>query len=397
MFIRFYGSTVIDPPQNELLLDKLTLLCSSIIQRHITISNVCAVLVDATYFNATCLMRSLQGYIAKNLETLMESRLLDDLPYDVIKALSAYIRTQQTLKAPFVRNNGNLDVLMARWSAWFEMQDIPATIIPRTGPLPIRTVQTKPSPPIPGLSSPSNPGPVTPTKTPPLSTVPHHPLTASSPIMAPLKRKSSAVRDPDDGVFAMDDDPPAPMAQPVVIPCDATRSSPWKSKTTEKVDMKTIIALAEEEQRSRVPTRRGDSDASDSSPSKWVVNRGQQQREKGRPSVGPSIETSPSDCHGPAENLVKNSVSSAPIKPHLLPSVTGSTVTRPSDSPWRSSEPQIRPQGSPGPSAFPALCTKMPALEQKRSNMNQVGSTQGHLFTPTKTSSSSTIKRRTSS
>ena len=338
-------------------------------------------------------MRSLQGYIAKNLETLMESRLLDDLPYDVIKALSAYIRTQQTLKAPFVRNGGNLDVLMARWSAWFEMQDIPITIIPRTGPLPIKAAQSKISPPIPGLSPPSNPGPITPA----LSTVPLHPPTANSPTMALLKRKPSAVRDPDDGVFAMDDDPP-PIVQPAIIPSDAARSSPWKSKTTEKVDMKAIIALAEEEQRLRVPARRGDSDASDSSPSKWVVNRGQQQREKGRPSVGPSIESSASiSRHGPAENLMKNAVLSTPMKPHALPSVASNSVTRPSDSPWRSSEPQTRPQGSSGPSAFPALSETTPAQDQKRSNMNQAGSTQGPLFTPTKTSSSSTIKRRTSS
>ena len=339
-------------------------------------------------------MRSLQGYIAKNLETLMESRLLDDLPYDVIKALSAYIRTQQTLKAPFVRNSGNLDVLMARWSTWFEMQDIPATIIPKTGPLPIRTVQNKFSPPIPGLSPPSNPGPATPA----LSTVPHHPPTASSPTMALLKQKPSVVRDHDDGVFAMDDDPP-PIVQPAIIPSDAARPSPWKSKTAEKVDMRTIIALAEEEQRLRVPARRGDSDASDSSPSKWVVNRGQQQKEKGRPSAGPSVESSTSGRHGPAENLVKNAVLSTPMKPHALPPVASNAVTRPSDSPWRSSEPQTRPQGSSGPSAFPSLSEKTPALEQKRSNMNQnqAGSTQGPLFTPTKTSSSSTVKRRTSS
>src|SRR5258706_1416251 len=286
---------------------------------------------------------------------------------------------------------------MARWSAWSEMQDIPTTIIPRTGPIPIRTAQNNPSPPNPVLSPPSNPRPVTPTKTPALYTVPHHPPTASSPIMASLKRKPSAVIDPDDGVFAMDDDPPAPIVQSAIVPSDAARSSPWKSKTAEKVDMKAIIALAEEEQRLRVPARRGDSDASDSSPSKWVVNRGQQQREKGRPSVGPSIETSASGRHGLAENLVKNGVSSAPIKPHPLPFIASNAVTRPSDSPWRTSEPQTRPQGPSPDSAFPALSEKTPPLEQKKSNMNQAGSTQGPLFTPTKTPSSSTIKRRTSS
>jgi len=327
----------------------------------------------------------------------MESRFLDDLPHDVIKALSVFVRTQQTLKAPFVRKGGNLDALTDRWSAWVDIQDIPSTIVPRTGPLPIRTVQNKPSPPVPGLSPPSNPRPVTPTKTTALSIVPHHPPTVSSPIVASLKRKSSAIRDPDDGVFAMDDDPSAPVVQPATDPSSAPRTSPWKSKTAEKVDMKAIIALAEEEQRSRVPARRGDSDASDSSPSKWVVNRGQQQREKGRASVGPSIETPISSRHGPSENVAKNAAPSAPIKPHALPSTVGNAVTRSSDSPWRSSESQAKPQVFSGPSAFPVLSGKTAVLDHKRSNTSQAGSGQGPLFTPTKTSSSSTVKRRTSS
>jgi hypothetical protein len=72
----------------------------------------------------------------------MESRLLDDLPHDVTKALSAYICSEQTLKAPFVRKHGNLDALTTKWSAWLEMQDIPTTIIPRTGSLPIKMAKT---------------------------------------------------------------------------------------------------------------------------------------------------------------------------------------------------------------------------------------------------------------
>jgi hypothetical protein len=327
----------------------------------------------------------------------MESRLLDEAPQDVIKALSAYIHTQQTLKTPFVRKGANLDALTTKWSAWLEMQDIPTTIVPRTGPLPIKAVQNKPSPPVLGPSPPGNPGPVTPTKMSALSTVPHIPPTTSSPFVVSLRQKPSAVRDPDDGIFAMDDDPSTSIVQPATVHSDVPRPGPWKSKTTEKVDMKAIIALAEEEQRLRVPARRGESDASDSGPSKWVVNRGQQQREKGRPSVGPSIEISASGRHGCADNLVKNGVPSAPIKPHTQSSVASNVVTRPSDSPWRSFEPQTRPQVSSGPSAFPALSGNSPALEQRRSNVNQAGPSQGPLFTPTKSSSSSTVKRRTSS
>ena len=320
----------------------------------------------------------------------MESRLLDDLPYDVTKALSAYICSQQTLKAPFVRKHGNLDALMTKWSAWLEMQDIPTTIVPRTGPLPIKMAQNKPSPPASGLSPPSNPGPITPTKTMTFSTVPHFPPITSSPSMASLRRKPSAVKESDDDVFTMDDDPPTQVVQSAT---DVSRPSPWKSKTTtEKVDMKAIIALAEEEERSRIPTRRGDGDASDSSPSKWVVNRGHQQKEKGRSSGGPGIESSSLGRYGSAENVVKNVTPSVPVKlPAALP-VSGNATTRPSDSPWRASELQAKSQVPSGLPAFPALTGKTPAL-----SMNQAGSSQGALFTPAKTSSPGTVKRKASS
>jgi hypothetical protein len=317
--------------------------------------------------------------MSKNLETLMESRLLDDLPHDVMKALSAYIRNQQTLKAPFVRKGGCLDALVDKWSAWLEMQDIPTAIVPRTAPIPIRTAQSKSSPPVPG-----SPPPVTPTDTTALSMVVNFPPSAGSLSAVSLKRKPSAVKDHDDGIFTMDDDPPMPVVQLPSAP-DVPRPSPWKSNATEKVDMKAII---EEEQRSRVPARRGDSDASDSSPGKWVVNRGLQQREKGRgsASAGPSIESSGLGRHASAENLAKNAVPSAPMQSQAVP--------RPSDSPWRPSDPQVKPQVS---SAFPALSTgKTPALEQKRPNINPSGSSQGPLFTPTKTPSSSTVKRTSS-
>lgn len=46
--------------QNELLLDRLVLLCSSVIQRRINVSNACSILSDATYFNALPLVRSVQ-------------------------------------------------------------------------------------------------------------------------------------------------------------------------------------------------------------------------------------------------------------------------------------------------------------------------------------------------
>ncbi len=76
------------------------LVCSSVMLRHITILNVCSVLADATYYHAIELVTSLQGYMARNMETLLESRMLDDFPGYLIKQLAAFVRKKQAEKLP---------------------------------------------------------------------------------------------------------------------------------------------------------------------------------------------------------------------------------------------------------------------------------------------------------
>ncbi|GJE98463.1 hypothetical protein PsYK624_146950 [Phanerochaete sordida] len=85
---------------NELLLDRMVLLCSRVVQQRITIANATSILADASLFHATALVQSVQGYIARNLETLLECRLLDALPADLVKQLAAFVRTAQEAKAP---------------------------------------------------------------------------------------------------------------------------------------------------------------------------------------------------------------------------------------------------------------------------------------------------------
>jgi hypothetical protein len=115
---------------NELLIDKLVLICSSVVLRHVNIHNVTGLLSDASFYNARALKESLQLYIAQNIgssflsliifyfttltltspslrscaETMLESRLLDSMPLDTLSELSAFIGFRQGLRLPISRS-----------------------------------------------------------------------------------------------------------------------------------------------------------------------------------------------------------------------------------------------------------------------------------------------------
>ncbi|TFY58443.1 hypothetical protein EVJ58_g6418 [Rhodofomes roseus] len=80
---------------NELHLDRLMFLCSEVILKRVNVLNVCAVLSDASFYHALPLIASLHAYMAANMETILESRMLDDLPLSLIKQLSVFVREQQ--------------------------------------------------------------------------------------------------------------------------------------------------------------------------------------------------------------------------------------------------------------------------------------------------------------
>lgn len=125
---RFY-ETNSPSSQNELLLDKLILLCSSVILRHVTIANVCSLLEHASHYHATQLVHSLQSYVAVNIETLLEGRYLSDLPHDLIRELSSFIRDQQFKKFPGTRSSHFIDRAMGKFGSWLALQDIPQPLV----------------------------------------------------------------------------------------------------------------------------------------------------------------------------------------------------------------------------------------------------------------------------
>jgi inhibitor of Bruton tyrosine kinase len=67
--------------------------------------------------------------MAVNMETLLESQMLDDLTPDLVDQLGCFIRRQQTGKSPISRSNVLVNKAMANHADWLALQDIPQPIV----------------------------------------------------------------------------------------------------------------------------------------------------------------------------------------------------------------------------------------------------------------------------
>jgi hypothetical protein len=80
---------------NEMLLVKLKLICSAMMRKRILHSNVAATLSDADFYHAVSLKEATMDYIARTMESLLESGMLDSLEPRMIKTLSLCVREKQ--------------------------------------------------------------------------------------------------------------------------------------------------------------------------------------------------------------------------------------------------------------------------------------------------------------
>ena len=60
------------------------------------------------------LRNSVQGYMARNMETLLESRMLDDLPMTLIRQLASFVRERQAEKLPVTRSGKLVEATMEK-------------------------------------------------------------------------------------------------------------------------------------------------------------------------------------------------------------------------------------------------------------------------------------------
>ncbi|KAF7311367.1 hypothetical protein MKEN_01038600 [Mycena kentingensis (nom. inval.)] len=194
----------------ELLLDRLVLLCSEVILRWVDINNACYIVSDASHFHARQLVESVQGYLAANMETLLESQMLSDLTPTLIKQLSAFVAKKQAEKSPKTRTGFIINRAMRAYGEWLALQDIPEPIAPSSR-LPGRKVPLSPD------SQPKR-----------------KPSFPSSPFIAP-QASSTAI----DDIFEID------VGEVDVSVAHTPKSAPvWKAASVPRADMKVLMAEA---------------------------------------------------------------------------------------------------------------------------------------------------------
>jgi hypothetical protein len=146
-----------------LLLDRLLLICSSIIVKYVSIHNISAIYMEAASLHCPQLMDSLHQYMSVNMETLLEARLLDDLSPWHIKQLAGAVQGHQAAKSPFSRLQlpVNLAAFVNEHREWLAVEDIPNPIVrsqlkaqPKPSPKASRKASQQPASP----KTPSNPG-----------------------------------------------------------------------------------------------------------------------------------------------------------------------------------------------------------------------------------------------
>ncbi|KAF9441684.1 hypothetical protein P691DRAFT_812198 [Macrolepiota fuliginosa MF-IS2] len=200
---------------NELLLDRLVLICSDVILTYSDIHNACYILADATYFSASQLVDRIQSYITANMELFLESHMLDDIPQDLVLQLAHFVQAKQKAKAPFTRGGQLVGRVTENWKGWLESQDVPVPFVRSNKPW----QEKKNWLPLPNFEK----------------------LEIRVGASKVLRRPPSV-----DDIFAMDDtevsDPRASLQQTVGSP--SVGGPAWKIYVAPKADMKAIMAEA---------------------------------------------------------------------------------------------------------------------------------------------------------
>ncbi|EJD41733.1 hypothetical protein AURDEDRAFT_115340 [Auricularia subglabra TFB-10046 SS5] len=351
--IDFYFSVL--SVADELLLEKLILICSSAILRRVNVWNACAILTDACMYYAVPLVRAVQGYIARNMETMLESHILDVLEHDVLKRLASAVRTNQLAKAPWVRSVEPLDALLAKWADWLEEQDIPGPLVRSSAMQRASRIGASPklSPIQPGLGR-RHSGGLRPSVSP-----------LTSPTVVPTDYRAPG----GDEIFEMDEEPqsalalPSPVSQTPVAGSPPAHAAPaaWKMATVPAAPKSGLREIMAETQSARARPVPGPSKM----PSSDVLARGSPQ-DRSRLAQDNVVSTG---AAGPAWRVAA-APPSTPLagRAPRTPGSDGPSVRSPdSGGGVRVSPAPARPAAIPSPSAGLLSQTRPPAAVPRQS------------------------------
>ncbi|KZV60410.1 hypothetical protein PENSPDRAFT_659569 [Peniophora sp. CONT] len=314
---------------NELLLERLLLVCASLVLKYITPHNISAVYTDASNLDCAPLHARLHDYMATGLETLLDGNLLDELHPRLVKSLSVAIRDAQAdhMRRARVGTMVEIEMLMDKYKDWLDNEDFPVPIV--------RTAAPRNSPKLSPKASRNR-----------RTSLPGSPTT--SPSIRP--GLSSIPVGGDEDLFTMDDVPALNLDSPAVPPTTATPAaapevkgaSPWKSKATpQRVDMKSILAETEAKTRPTGVYRPPLKDASSAAfpPIGSSANTLQGTMPRPPPSTvqtPPRVRPSPQAAATPPQRpvtLSKSSPVANSAQPGLGPTITPTKQTRPSPGP----------------------------------------------------------------
>ena len=116
-------------------MDRLVLVCSLVIRRHVNILNASSLASEATLHNANFLKRSIFSYIACNLETMLENGMLDDMDIRVLNDLTSFVQDRQAIRLPITRSRILEELAVERQGEWLALQDLPVVGIRPNRPI----------------------------------------------------------------------------------------------------------------------------------------------------------------------------------------------------------------------------------------------------------------------
>lgn len=110
---------------NELMLDKLKLIVSSLLRKRILAHTVGAVMTEADFYNADQLKEITMDYCTKSMEALLEGGRLNELDHGMIQALTVYVRHKQDEKLHRSLAQDRLAALVEKHRDFYDNLDIP--------------------------------------------------------------------------------------------------------------------------------------------------------------------------------------------------------------------------------------------------------------------------------
>ncbi|TIB71205.1 hypothetical protein E3Q23_03859 [Wallemia mellicola] len=229
---------------NELMIDKMKLICAATIRPFITLNTAQDIAERANYLECHELVDSIMEDLTTQLESALEKHALDDLSDELLNVLNGHIRKRQDEHSPIRQvYQALLDVMVESNREWLNDQDIPQPILQTHIKYWNKTSSRSPKF---GPSSYGRSLIMSPT-----NALRAHASPPVTPDIAPLSLTSTANIPPIDDIFDMDDD--KPMTNTPGTPASGVGSrggpSPWQNQvgSTESAKVHDFRSIVESE------------------------------------------------------------------------------------------------------------------------------------------------------